>query len=164
MTVEVFLRKRGARHANEVGLFCESPICEDDFKVIPMDAEVRAELATERNATMVKFAWALATVVADNTEWYVDKDDAMNSVVPPGLKVLARHCKAVVDQETGEMIIKPRSLKRLTNEAMVRLIRNMTWAVTTKLIPGIKEDALRAEVEKMVADRRGPMDGNAQAS
>ncbi len=124
VSVELFLRKRAARHANEVGLFCDGAAFEDDWRIIPIDTEVRAELATERNAALLRFVWALAGMIADNTEYFLDKTDAMENV-PNGLKVRARHCKPVVDIETGELTIKPLSLKRLSNEAFRRLVNRM---------------------------------------
>lgn len=156
MTVELFMRKRAARRAGEVGLFCDAELFEEDWKTVPLDAEVRTELATERNMALLKFAWSLAGIIADNTEFYLDKQDAMDSVQPPGLKVLAHHCKTVVDPGTGECVVKPMSLKRLSNEAFLRLVRRMVWVTTTRIIPGMDEGPLRAEVEEMVRDKRQP--------
>lgn len=154
MTVELFMRKRAARHAGEVGLFCDTEAYEDDWKVVPVDSEVRAELATERNMQMLKFVWALAGLIADNTEYYLDKLDAMDG--PQGLKIKARHCKLVVDQETGECTVRPMSLKRLSNEAFQRLLKRMVWVVCNDVIPTMPEGELRAEVEKMIEDKRKP--------
>jgi hypothetical protein len=156
MTIELFMRKRAARHAGEVGLFCDAELFEDDWKTVPLDAEVRAELATERNMALLKFAWSLAGIIAENTEFYLDKQDAMDSVQPPGLKVLARHCKTVIDPETGECVIKPMSLKRLSNEAFLRLVRRMVWVTCNQILPGMEDGPLRAEIEDMIRDKRQP--------
>src|SRR5580658_2094145 len=68
MPVEVFMRKRGARYVGERGLFIEQPVFEDDFNIIAMDGEVKATLSTEINSQMLKFVWALATKIAENSE------------------------------------------------------------------------------------------------
>ena len=156
MSVELFLHKRPARHVGEIGLFSDAAVFADEWATIPADTEVRAELSTERNARLLKFAWVLAGIVADNTEFYVDKADCMDSVDPPGLKILARHCKAVVNPETGEITIKPRSLRNLSNEALARVVRRMLWAVTNTIIVGMDEGPLRAEIEEILRDRREP--------
>jgi hypothetical protein len=154
MTVELFLRKRAARHAGEVGLFCDAVAFEDDWRIIPIDTEVRAELATERNAAMLRFVWALAGMIADNTEFYLDRQDAMDG--PLGLKMRAHHCKPVVDPETGEVTLRPLSLKRLSNEAFHRLLRRFVWVTCNQIVPGMDEGPLRAEIEEMIRDKRQP--------
>ena len=154
MTVETFLRKRGALHAGEVGLFPDSPIAEEDFAVVPAGAEVRAELATERNAAMMRFAWALAGKIADNTEFYLDRNDAMDG--PLGLKMRAHHCKPIVDPQTGEVTLRPLSLRRLSNEAFGRLVKRFVWITCNEIIPGLDEGPLREEIEEMIRDKRHP--------
>jgi hypothetical protein len=149
------MRKRAARHSGEVGLFCDGAAFEEDWRLIPIDTEVRAELATERNAALLRFVWALAGLIADNTEFYLDKEDAMENV-PNGLKVRARHCKPVVDPETGEVTIKPLSLKRLSNEAFRRLVNRMVYVTCHDIIPHMPEGELRAEIEEMIRDKRQP--------
>jgi hypothetical protein len=148
VAVETFLRKRKSRYAGEPGLFSDSPMSEEDFSAIPMDTEVRVEMATERNLAYLKFIWGLAGIVAKNTEFYLDKDDAVDG--PQGLKILVRHCKMVTDTKTGEVIIKPMSLRRLSNEAMLRLKNRMIYIVVTKLIPAMDSDVLRKEVEDYI--------------
>lgn len=154
MSIETFLRKRRALHAGEVGLFPDSPIAEEDFGLVPLGAEVRAELATERNMAMLKFAWALAGLIAENTEFYLDKNDAMDG--PMGLKMKAHHCKPVVDQATGEVTLRTLSLKRLSNEAFHRLLKRFVWVTCHQIVPGMDEGPLRAEIEEMIRDKRQP--------
>jgi hypothetical protein len=154
VTIETFLRKRKALYAGEVGLFPDSPIAEEDFAPVPMGAEVRTEMATERNMAMLKFVWALAGMIADNTEFYLDRNDAMDG--PLGLKMRAHHCKPVVDQATGEVTLRPMSLKRLSNEAFHRLLRRFVWVTCNQIIPGMDEGPLRAEIEELVRDKRRP--------
>ena len=154
MTVELFLRKRAARHAGEVGLFNDSVAFEEDWQAVPVDTEVRAELATERNSQMLKFVWCLAGKIADNTDFYLDRTDAMDG--PLGLKMRAHHCKPVTDPKTGEVTLRPMSLKRLSNEAFHRLLKRMVWVTCNEILPGVDEPALRAEIEQMIADKRVP--------
>lgn len=156
MTIETFLVKRKSRYTGEVGLFSNSQLSEDDFAAVPIDTEVRVEMATERNMQMLKFVWALAGMIANNTDYFLDSDDAMNG--PQGLKIKARHCKIVVDKETREIQVRPLSLKRLSNEAFHRLLKRMVFVVCTDLIPGMDEGPLRDEIEKMIAGKQAEPD------
>lgn len=157
MTIETFLRKRRGA-PGEVGLFAESQIAEDDMALVPMGAEVRVEMATERNAAMLRFVWALAGIIADNTDAYLDRDDAMNG--PLGLKMRAHYCKPVVDPGTGEVTLRPLSLKRLSNEAFARLCKRFIWVTCNQILPGMEDGLLRAEIEDMVRDKRAPKENN----
>jgi len=150
--VEMFMRKRGAKYVGERGLFIEQPIFEDDFNIIPMEGEVRASLSTERNAQMLKFIWALAGKIAENSEAFLDKDDVIENV-PYGLKCRAKHAKAVVDPETGEVAIKPLSLKRLDGEAFKRLLDRMVFVACRDIIPGMEPGKLTDEIEAMLTQR-----------
>lgn len=151
MTIETILVKRGARYQGEIGFFPDNEIASEDVQPIAMGAELRVILSSERNTQLLKYAWALATIIARNTDFYLDKDDAMNG--PEGLKMKAKFWRLVVDPKTGEVEARPRSLSRLSNEAMQRLVNRFTYFVTAHIIPGIKDASLREEVARMIGPK-----------
>jgi hypothetical protein len=148
VSISTFMVKRGARYAGERGLFCGNSMSEDDFEPVAMDTEVQVEIKSERQLSTLKFIWGLATILAEQTEWFLDKEDAVNG--PQGLKILARHCKLVTDLKTGEVTLRPMSMARKSNEAMQRLKNRMIYVVVTKLMPGMDSETLRKEVEAYI--------------
>jgi hypothetical protein len=114
--------------------------------------ELRVEITTERNLRQLAFAWVLAGKIADNTDCFLDKNDAMDNV-PWGLKCRARHAKAVSDPVTGEVTVKPLSLKRLDGEAFKRLLDRMIHVTCTEIIPGMDANRLTEEIEAMCIGR-----------
>jgi hypothetical protein len=156
MPLEVYGVKRKAKHAGEVGIFIDSPAWADDPVWIKteMGTDLRLKITTARNLRQLAFAWVLAGKIAENCDGvYLDKDDAMDNV-PYGLKCRAKHAKAVVDPVTGEVTVKPLSLKRLDGEAFKRLLDRMVYVTCTEIIPGLEVSVLRDELEAMVGGKR----------
>jgi hypothetical protein len=149
--LELYGVKRKAK-ANEVGIFIDSPVFAEDFARIKLGTELRVEITTERNLKMLAFAWTLAGKIAENTDWYLDKNDVMENV-PWGLKCRAKHAKAVVDPVTGEVTVKPLSLKRLDGEAFKRLLDRMIYVTCTEIIPGLEPGKLTDEISAMLTRR-----------
>jgi hypothetical protein len=148
LPVECFLTKRKARYAGEVGLFPDSALAAEDFAPIALGAEVRASLATERHAALLKYLWALCSLVAQNGDEYRDREEAFD-----GLLVRARHIEAKVDPQTGEVIIKRLSTRRLDNEAMQRLVARVKYIVLTEVLPGVPDGQLADEIDRMIGGR-----------
>ena len=153
MPLELFGTKRLPRSMTEAGIFFDFEAFAAEFATIAIGAELRVEITTERNLRMLAFAWVLAGKIADNCDdVYLDKDDAMNNV-PYGLKCRAKHAKAVVNPETGEVTIKPLSLKRLDGEAFKRLLDRMVYVACRDIIPGMELGKLTDEIEAMLTQR-----------
>ena len=150
MPIEIFLTKRASRHAGEVGLFPDSSMAAEDFAPITMGAEVRASLATERHAALLKYLWALCTLVAANTDEYRDREEAFD-----GLLVRARFINHAVIKKTGEVVIRRASTRRLDNEAMQRLVNRVKHIVRTEILPGVDDDTLARQIEAGLAGRKG---------
>jgi hypothetical protein len=151
MPLEVYGVKRKAQ-PGEIGLFIDSPVFAEDFAKIKLGTEVRLEITTERNAQMFKFLWALAGKIAENSESFLDREDAMDNV-PYGLKCKAGHAKAVVDPETGKVTVRPLSLKRLDGEAFKRLLDRMVYVACRDIVPGMEPGPLTDEIEAMLTRR-----------
>lgn len=145
MSVEVALQKRKARFVGETGLFPIDQVADDDLQAISMDAEVVGELSSDKNLKALRYLWALVTVVANNSEMFLDKDDAMEQ-----LKIQARHAKWVVDPETKKLERRAKSLKRLSDQALQRLIKRFKFIITTQVMPGIDDAALEAQIQEMM--------------
>jgi hypothetical protein len=111
--IEAFLTKRKARYVGEVGLFPDSALAAEDFAPIALGAEVRASLATERHAALLKYLWALCALVAQNGDRYRDREEAFDDLL-----LKAGHYEEVgYNPQTGELKIRRLSTRRLDNEA-----------------------------------------------
>lgn len=149
MPLELYGVKRKARYVGEVALFFDAPMFAEDFAKIPMDEQVRVELATPRNAALHRFLWALCALVAQNGDEYRDREEAFD-----GLLVRARHIEAKIDPRTGEVTIKRLSTRRLDNEAMARLVARVKHIVLTEVLPGVPDGQLADEIENMIGGRK----------
>ena len=158
MTVELFGTKRGAKHVGEQAIFFDFEVFANEFATIAIGTELRVEITTARNLLQLAFAWVLAGKIADNSDVYIDKDDAMNNV-PWGLKCRAHHAKSVINPETGEATIKPVSLNRtiegklMDGEAFKRLLDRMVYVACRDITPGMEPGHLTDEIEAMLTRR-----------
>jgi len=148
MTTDTTLVKRGALYKGEIGLFPTNEMASDDLALFPHD-EVMVSLRSERNLQQLKFVWALATKIADNSDRYLDKDEAMAD-----LKLRAAHTKMVYDDKTKMLELRPKSLRRMSHDAMSRLIHKMLDVVTAEILPTMKRTDLTKQIEDMIG---GPL-------
>jgi len=151
MTINTTLVKRPALHQGEVGLFPNNPVTQEDMDRLTMHGEYMVTLRSEKNLQALKFLWALVHKTADNTDYFLDKDDAMRA-----LKIRVGYSKAVYDPHTRAMEVKPRSLTRITDEQLRLLTDRMMDIICSELIPGMKKNDLRKEIEKMIAGKPEP--------
>jgi hypothetical protein len=142
--VELILVKRAAR-AGEIGLFCDAQPYEDDWSSLKIGSEVKAECTNPHNLKYLKFFWALATKVAENCDFLIDKDDAKERIL-----LEARHFKTVFDPLRNRAEVKAKSIAGLSGDTWLRLLRRCTYVVITKFLPGMEENELKAEIEKMI--------------
>lgn len=139
--IEIAAVKRKAKYAGEIGLFGADEQSDDEVKKLG-DEMVWAEITVPRNLKQIRFLWALATKLTDGG-LYEDKDECMDD-----LKIRARFARFGV--EDGRTIIVPRSLSRQRSDVLSRLINRIVYIVCSDLLPHIKEQDLRREIEEMV--------------
>lgn len=144
MTAEILFRKRLGREG-EMGLFVETPVFDEEWQSLKIGAEVKAICTVPAHLRYVKFFHALCGKVADNCDWLLDKDDAKERIL-----LEARHFKAVHDPLRNKTEIKAKSVAGLSGDQWIRLLRRCTHVVVTKFIPGMDDNALKAEIEAMI--------------
>ena len=100
--IETTLVKRGALYKGEVGLYPTNEMAASDLALFPYD-EVLVRLLSEANLQQLKFIWALANKIADNSDRYLDKDEAMEDLkrILTAREPLYRKADVTVDT-TGE--------------------------------------------------------------
>lgn len=145
MTIETTLVKRAALYPQEIGFFPSNPMAQEDVTPITMGSEVMVTLRSERNLQALKFLWALVHKTAENTDCFLDKDDCMER-----LKVRIGYSKAVYDPHTREMAVRGKSLKKISDEALRVLTDRMMDVICSELMPGMKRNELRREIEEMI--------------
>jgi hypothetical protein len=148
VTIDTFLTKRRARYRGEVGLFPDSEMAENDIAPIASNTEVQGTLRIEKNIKALRFLWGLVHKVADNTDYFLDKDDAMAS-----LKLRVGFSKAVYNPFTRRVESKPKSLTRIDDVQLRLLTEKMKQVILTELLPGVPYNNLRKEIEEMMQER-----------
>lgn len=148
MTVETFLTKRRARHQGEIGLFPDSPMAEEDIAIFALDSQLMGKLWSEKRIEKLKYLWGLVHKTADNTDRFVDKDDAMES-----LKIRVGYSKAVYDPLTRKIEPRAKSLTRISDEQLRLLTAKIQEVICAELLPGVKNEVLRREIEELIGDR-----------
>lgn len=144
MTAEILFRKRLGREG-EMGLFVETPVFDEEWGSLKIGAEVKAICTVPAHLRYVNFFHALCGKVADNCDWLLDKDDAKERIL-----LEARHAKIIHDPLRNKTEIKAKSVAGLSGDQWIRLLRRCTHVVVTKFIPGMDDNALKAEIEAMI--------------
>jgi hypothetical protein len=143
VTEIIFIKRAG--HQGEVGLFVDTPIFEEEWQSLKFGAEVKADCVMPANLKYLKFYWAMCGKVADNCDWLIDKREASDRIL-----LEARHFKTVFDPLRNRAEVKPKSVAGLSGDTWIRLLRRCTHVVITKFLPGMEENVLKAEIEKMI--------------
>src|ERR1700688_2515761 len=141
---EIIFVKRAAK-AGEVGLFVDTPVFEEEWSSLKLGAEVKAECVVPANLKYLKFFWVMCGKVAENCDYLIDKDDAKDRIL-----LEARHFKTVFDPLRNRAEVKSKSVAGLSGDTWIRLLRRCTHVVITKFLPGMEENILKAEIEKMI--------------
>lgn len=141
---EIIFRKRQGREG-EVGLFVDTPVFDEEWSSLKIGAEVKAECTVPSDLKYLKFFWAMCTKVADNCDWLIDKNEAKDRIL-----LEARHYKTVFDPLRNRAEVKAKSVARLSGDTWIRLLRRCTYVVITRFLPGMDENALKAEIETMI--------------
>lgn len=119
----------------------------EELARLPLKQQVLVTVRVPRNIRQHRLAWALATKVAEACEWLHDREDAM-----AWLKIKARHVRYIHDHHNGETQIVPKSIRfaALDQMGFDRVFKRMVYITVSEIIPGLDEEALRAEIESMV--------------
>lgn len=143
---DLVMRKRAGR-AGEIGLFVDTQVFEEDFGHIKMDAEVKAVVTTPRSLRQLKFAWGLATKIAEGCDWVETKEDAMDFML-----IEARHFRRIFDPLRNVAILKPKptNFGAMDGTEYTRLLKRIVHVAVTIMIPGMDDKALIAEIEAMI--------------
>lgn len=143
---DLVMRKRQGR-AGEMGLFIETEIFEEDFSHIKIGAEVQVKATTPRSLRQLKFAWALATKIAQACDWVETKEDCMDFML-----IEAKHFRRIYDPLRGVAILKPKptNFGAMDGTDYTRLLRRITHVAVTIMVPGMDDSALKAEIEAMI--------------
>jgi hypothetical protein len=141
--VEIVMRRQGAR------LIPVDEFSADDLVRVPADQDVIVTITSRQNIKLRRFLWVLASKVADACDHLHDREDAMDE-----LKIRARHVKYITNPVSGEVRIVPKSLTKLDGAGLSRLADRMIFIICRDILPGLKENTLKAEVERMIAGDR----------
>jgi hypothetical protein len=137
--IEIAMRRQGAR------LIPVDELSADSLVSVPADKDVLVKVSSPQNLKLLRKLWALAAKVAESCDHLHDREDAMDE-----LKIRARHIKYVVSSVTGEFQIVPKSLTKLDGAGLSRLADRMMHVICRDIVPGMDENALRAEIMEMV--------------
>jgi hypothetical protein len=146
--VEITFTKRRGREG-ELGLFVDTPIFEEEWSSIRIGAEVEAVCTVPEDAKYRKFFHALCGLLAQNCDWL----DGSKDFAKEQLLLECRHATYHHDKLRGKTEIRAKTTRNLSGDQWIRLLRRASHAVTTKFIPGMPENDLKREVERMLGDR-----------
>ncbi len=141
---ELVLRKRKAL-PNEIGLFVESEAFSEEWESIRIGAEVEAECRVPEESKYRKFFFALCGLLAQNCDWLTSKDDAKEKLL-----LECRHATYHHDKLRGTVEVRAKTIRNLSSDQWIRLLRRASHAVSTKFIPGMPENQLKQEIEGMI--------------
>ena len=143
---DLVMRKRQG-HTGEIGLFIDSPVFEEDFAHIKIGAEVQVKATTPRSLRQLKFAWALATKIAEACDWVESKEDCMDFML-----IEAKHFRRIYDPLRNVAILKPKptNFGAMDGTEYTRLLKRIVFVATTIMVPGMDDNALKTEIEAMI--------------
>lgn len=144
---EIAMRREGSH------LVAVDPMSAEMIAEIPTNVDLLVTVTTPRNVKQFKKAWVLAQKVSEACDWLHDRVDAMDWML-----IKARHVRTIQDTNNGELIVMPKSIRwaSLGQDAFNRIHNRMIHVVTTQIIPGLDEGALRAEIEALIFDPTKP--------
>jgi hypothetical protein len=148
MAIETVLVKRGALYKGEIGFFPDNEMAADDIAPATMGEEVICRFYRPRQIEALKFLWAMVHKAADNSDLFLNKDDAMEK-----LKVRVGYTRVLYDRKTKELKPVPKSLVRIDSEALRILTDRIADVICTEVMPGMRRNDLYREIEEMVGVR-----------
>ena len=148
MTVETFLKKRRAFYVGEIGLFAGSQMADEDLAIFALNKDLMAKLWTEKRIEQLRYLWGLVHTVADNTNLFLDKDDAME-----GFKIRVGYSKQVWDTRKQQLEVRGKSLTKLSEEQLRLVTEKIKAVIRVEIFPGMKDNELRQKLEELLSER-----------
>lgn len=148
MSIESILVKRRALYKGEVGLFASNPMAEEDLALAKDDTEVMVSWYSPKTLEAQKFLWGLVHKVADNSDRWLDRYEAMDD-----LKTRAAFTKVVYNDRKKELEVRPKSMKRISDQQLRLLTDKIADIICTEILPGMKRTDLYREIKEMLGDR-----------
>ena len=121
-------------------------IAGDEFGLLPYGKDVLITAKSPRNQRQHRLAWALAQKLSEACDFLHGAEDAMDY-----LKICCRHVKWITNPNTGTVFPVPKSISfaSLDQAAFNRLFKRMVYVTCTEIVPGLPDNDLRDEIEKM---------------
>lgn len=106
----------------------------------------RASIVRPRSLKSLARYWVLVDIIYHNTDQFGSKDE-----VHDYLKLRAGHCSLIASKSTGEIFKVPKSIDfdSLEESDWQAVYRRITDAVLEDILPGINENELQYEIEKL---------------
>ncbi len=141
MSIEIPMRREGS-HLVPIDTVSAEMLAE-----IPLSTGVMVTVKVPRNLRHFRLAWVLADIVSKSCDWLPDREASMD-----WLKIKARHVRIIHDPLRNKTAIVPKSISfaSLDQVGFKRVFDRMVHVVVTEIIPGMDEQSLRAEIEKIV--------------
>jgi hypothetical protein len=119
----------------------------DAIKRYPLGGVFRADVVKPRDHKNNNRWWKLCELVRDNTEGYASKEQVSDHI-----KILCGHTTTVGSKATGELYHLPNSISfsALDEIEFYTVWKRAIQAVDEHIIPGIGEDEIKHEVEKLI--------------
>lgn len=138
--VEITMRKGLA------GLATIDGVGEEVLAGIGVGDIVRVRITRPRNLAFHNKFFALCTLVAENTEAVKDVDELVFR-----LKIATGHCRQIM-RDDGLILYEPRSISfaQMDETSFGEFYKKCVDIICLKLIPGMDEKALQAEVLEMI--------------
>src|SRR5215831_3563702 len=147
MAISNTLVKRPALYKGERGLFPSTPMAEDDLRLTADGEEVVIKYYSKRNVEALKRLWAMVYYAWQNSDRWISKEEAMKD-----LKLRIVFTK--VTYKDGELGLKPRSLKRISDEELRSVTRSIEDILLAEVLPGMPHNQWRDNLEEMLGVRR----------
>jgi hypothetical protein len=119
----------------------------DSMKGYKVGDTYRAKIVKERLHKNNARWWKLCEIIRDNTEGYASKEQVSDHI-----KILCGHTTTVHSKLTGEMYHLPNSISfsALDEIEFQEVWKRAVHAVDEHILPGVGEDQIRYEVEKLM--------------
>jgi hypothetical protein len=145
MTIDTFMTKRRALYKGEIGFFPSTPWAEEEVSLATNDTEVICRWYAPKTLEALRYLWGLVHKVAENTDLWRDRYDAMDY-----FKIRGGWSKMVWNSVKKDMEAQPKSLTRISDARLRLLTQQTTDAILTEVWPHMKRKELTREIEEMI--------------
>lgn len=142
---EIFLRRTLS------GFEAHDDAARERMRKWPVGTVVKANARVPRDLRSLKRYWALVGLVQENSDMFPSRD-ALHAF----LKIRAGHCTSIVIKGTGEVVLVPNSIDfdTLGEDEFMEVWRRVCDVVCSEILPGITQDEINLEVQRLVGIAR----------